>query len=338
MENTFSLSGKQDANSLKDKTSGVRLTQKQVKDLELLAKKHNSAMSEQIRKAVEGYILIQRVRNSLPYVRKEISQKSTLGKMKLVGGIMKFKKIFLILVFLFLSIPTHAQLHEEEHISKGITYQNSGHIDKALEEYEKALLINPNNTDVLFNAGQMHLKKQEWEKAIIKFQKIINMNPEDGESYYNLALAYYYMGDITNAIQYNNKSQQLGFRGTEKFRSLLESLNKLVKYKEMDFKYRPILDENNKEVILKIKGTITADNHLLRSTIRMIEPLSNVSEKGIFKTVEIKIIKIDAETAKASYEWTLFWNDNSQKVFEVQYLPSSIGGTDIRIKNLGSKN
>lgn len=139
------------------------------------------------------------------------------------------------------------------------------------------------------------------------------------------------MGDITNAIQYNNKSQQLGFRGTEKFCSLLESFNKLFKYKEMDFKYRPILDENNKEVILKIKGTITADNRLLRSTLRIIEPLSNVSKKGIFKTVEIKIIKIDAETAKSSYEWTLFWNDNSQKVFEVQYLPSSIGGTDILI-------
>lgn len=245
---------------------------------------------------------------------------------------MKLKKIFLILIFLFLSTQTHAQLREEKHLSKGLEYQNSGQIDKALEEYERALLINPNNTDVLFNAGQIHLKKQEWEKAIIKFQKIINTNPEDGESYYNLALAYYYgMGDITNAIQYNNKSQRLGFRGTEKFRSLLESLNKLFKYKEMDFKYQPILDKNNKEVVLKIKGAITADNRLLRSTLRIIEPLSNVSGKGIFKTVGIKIIKIDVETAKSSYEWTLFWNDNSQKVFEVQYLPSSIGETDILI-------
>lgn len=84
---------------------------------------------------------------------------------------MKFKKIFLILIFLLLSTPTHAQLHEEEHIFKGIEYQNSGQIDKALEEYEKALLINPNNSDVLFNAGQMHLKKTRMGKSNYKIPK-----------------------------------------------------------------------------------------------------------------------------------------------------------------------
>jgi len=78
---------KQNANSLKDKTSGVRLTQKQVEDLELLAKKHNNTMSEQIREAVEEYILHQHVRDSLSDARKEISKKSMLEKIKLVGGL-----------------------------------------------------------------------------------------------------------------------------------------------------------------------------------------------------------------------------------------------------------
>jgi len=86
---------KQNVNNLKDKTSGVRLTQKQVDDLELLAKKHNSSISEQIRKAVEGYILNQRVRNSLSCFRQELSKKSIFEKYKL--------GIFTIIVLYFIS-------------------------------------------------------------------------------------------------------------------------------------------------------------------------------------------------------------------------------------------
>lgn len=241
---------------------------------------------------------------------------------------MKIKKILGgLTVLMLISVFAYAQFGEEEYLKKGLEYQKSNQIDEALEEYEKALLINPNNTDILFNAGQMYLRKQKWEKAIVKFKKIMTINPKDGESCYNMAIAYYYIGDITNAVKYNDESQRLGFRGTEEFHSWLEP----YKYKEIDLEYQPVLDDTQKKVIIKIKGQITADTLLLNDTFRMLEPFANVSKKGIFERVEIKFISIDSNTGSSTGEWTLIWADSSKKIFTVRYRASSIGGTDILV-------
>ena len=71
----------------KEKRVALRLHKNQLQDLEILAKKHNSNISEQVRKAVEEYISNQCVRKSLSYARKELSKKSMLEKVKIFGGL-----------------------------------------------------------------------------------------------------------------------------------------------------------------------------------------------------------------------------------------------------------
>ncbi|MBU0478313.1 ribbon-helix-helix domain-containing protein [bacterium] len=71
----------------KEKRVGLRLYENQLQDLEILAKKNNSSISEQVREAVEEYVLNQGVRNSLSYIRRQIKQKTTFEKLKLIAGL-----------------------------------------------------------------------------------------------------------------------------------------------------------------------------------------------------------------------------------------------------------
>jgi len=71
----------------KEKRVALRLYENQLKDLEILAKKHNSNISDQVRKAVEEYVLNQGIRNSLSNTRKEISKKTMFEKIKFLGGL-----------------------------------------------------------------------------------------------------------------------------------------------------------------------------------------------------------------------------------------------------------
>jgi len=78
-------------------------------------------------------------------------------------------------------------------------YQNQGDLDKAVEEYQKALQLNPNYTQVYTNLGAVYLEKEDYDRAIQQFNKVIELNYWDRKAHYNLGLAYLYKGDKKRA-------------------------------------------------------------------------------------------------------------------------------------------
>lgn len=78
----------------------------------------------------------------------------------------------------------------EVHINLGVIYKDKGDLDKAVEEYEKALAIDPHLEVGYNNLGVAYFLKGNYAEAIRHYQKAVEINPKNLESYVNLGIAY----------------------------------------------------------------------------------------------------------------------------------------------------
>lgn len=73
-----------------------------------------------------------------------------------------------------------------------------GNLNKSMEDLNKAIVIDSNNTTLLVDIGKVYIKKKDYKKASLYLQKVIDMlNPTDE--------AGYVLSDKPNAIKLLNK-------------------------------------------------------------------------------------------------------------------------------------
>ena len=76
------------------------------------------------------------------------------------------------------------------HSNLGLVYQKEGKYDEAIESYQKALAIDPENAEVYNSLGFIyHEKKFNFEKAYQMFSKSYQINPKDISAKANFAEA-----------------------------------------------------------------------------------------------------------------------------------------------------
>jgi tetratricopeptide (TPR) repeat protein len=91
------------------------------------------------------------------------------------------------------------QKQTEKHFKKGFQYQAQGNLNKALEEYQRALELNPRYVQVYTNLGTVYLGMKDYDRAIENFKKVIEFNYWDKKAHFNLGMAYLYQGEIEKA-------------------------------------------------------------------------------------------------------------------------------------------
>ncbi|MDP1845623.1 MAG: tetratricopeptide repeat protein [Candidatus Moranbacteria bacterium] len=89
--------------------------------------------------------------------------------------------------------PSGQQIHN----NLGDVYARQKDYAKAIEEFQKAIDINPNYADAYHNLGNTYQTIGENDKAVEYFQKALELNPQLWQSYQNLAAIYF------NAEQYD---------------------------------------------------------------------------------------------------------------------------------------
>jgi tetratricopeptide (TPR) repeat protein/tRNA A-37 threonylcarbamoyl transferase component Bud32 len=82
----------------------------------------------------------------------------------------------------------------------GFYYQNGGASDKAIVEFNKALELDPNYGDVHNQLGYVYLDMGDFPKAVEHFKKYVFLNPGEANPLDSLASAYYAMGRLDEAI------------------------------------------------------------------------------------------------------------------------------------------
>jgi tetratricopeptide (TPR) repeat protein len=75
--------------------------------------------------------------------------------------------------------------------NRGVAYKLKGQYDRALQDYEQAIRLNPSNANAYNNRGIIYRIKGEYGRAIADYDEAIWLkNGDFPAAYYNRALAY----------------------------------------------------------------------------------------------------------------------------------------------------
>ena len=79
----------------------------------------------------------------------------------------------------------------QNHNNLGDYYGRQGNFEKAVEEFKKAIELNPNYGDAFHNLANTYQQMERVDEAIENYQKAASINPNLWQSYQNLAAIYF---------------------------------------------------------------------------------------------------------------------------------------------------
>ena len=95
------------------------------------------------------------------------------------------------------------------HYNLGHLLGDQGHIEEAMEQYQKAIQINPNSSEAQYNLGLALAGQHRYGEAIENFHKAIRINPDYCEALNNLGAAFAALGRFDEAIENYRRATQI---------------------------------------------------------------------------------------------------------------------------------
>ncbi|MCI0530134.1 MAG: tetratricopeptide repeat protein, partial [Nitrospira sp.] len=105
-------------------------------------------------------------------------------------------------------VPVYSK-EEQNYIDRARVYQAQSQMNQAIQEYRKALALNPKNFVTHYNLAVLYLAQGELDLAIASFQEALKIEPDFWESHYNLGIAYYDLGFTEQAIAHYKRARDL---------------------------------------------------------------------------------------------------------------------------------
>jgi lipoprotein NlpI len=99
--------------------------------------------------------------------------------------------------------------------NRGLVFEKMGKFDKAIEDFDKTISLNPFYPGVYKNRGVVFGKTGKFDKAIEDFDKAIALNPGDPVAYNNRGLVFDRMGRFDRAIEDFDKAIALDHSYTD---------------------------------------------------------------------------------------------------------------------------
>ena len=90
------------------------------------------------------------------------------------------------------------------YIDRGNGYQDSGEYDRAIQDYDQAILLEPDSALAFYNRGNAYDSKGEYDRAIADYDLVIQLAPEGDHAYYayyGRGYAYSAKGEYDRAIK-----------------------------------------------------------------------------------------------------------------------------------------
>ena len=95
------------------------------------------------------------------------------------------------------------------HNDCGAAYGQKGDYDRAIEEYTKAIELNPDLAIAYINRGDAYQCRRLFDRAVADFTKAIELKPDFDAAYANRGVAYQCEGDFDRAITNFTKAIEL---------------------------------------------------------------------------------------------------------------------------------
>ena len=84
---------------------------------------------------------------------------------------------------------------------RGNAYADKGEYDKAIEDFDQAIALQPDLAEACYNRGIAYYYKGEYDRAIEDYDQAIELQPDLAEAYSNRGNAYADKGEYDRAIE-----------------------------------------------------------------------------------------------------------------------------------------
>ncbi|HUN61159.1 MAG TPA: tetratricopeptide repeat protein, partial [Candidatus Sulfotelmatobacter sp.] len=88
----------------------------------------------------------------------------------------------------------------------GILAARGGNYDEAIQDFQRALQIDPEHTIALQNLGSAYRQTKDWAQAKSTLERALALSPEDAEANYSLGMVYAQQNDMEHAYDYLQKA------------------------------------------------------------------------------------------------------------------------------------
>ena len=96
-------------------------------------------------------------------------------------------------------------------IDQGIRNSQAGHYDQALQSFDQALKLKPNDPALITYKGIVYYAKGDNAKALQLFEEAIKLNPNFGRAYYQRGMVYQSQEKYSQAVPDLVKAKSLGY-------------------------------------------------------------------------------------------------------------------------------
>ncbi|NIQ90139.1 MAG: tetratricopeptide repeat protein [Deltaproteobacteria bacterium] len=97
----------------------------------------------------------------------------------------------------------------KRHFTAGRKFYNKRMYNRALQEFDQAVKIDPSNFRAFYWRGRVYLKMGHYNRATADFKMVVKLKPHYARPYHNLGWLYYQKGKYEESIQYLNKAIEL---------------------------------------------------------------------------------------------------------------------------------
>lgn len=115
---------------------------------------------------------------------------------------------------------------------------------KKIEDYEKALKLNPSDADIYNNIGWTYSKLEEHEKSLENYEKALKLNPNKASTYFGIGWAYSQLGNYKKSLENFEKALKLNPNDASTYHNIGWIYGKLEEYEKSLENYEEALKLN----------------------------------------------------------------------------------------------
>ncbi len=94
----------------------------------------------------------------------------------------------------------------EAHEKLGMAFFQQGNFEQAVIHYSRVLEMKPDDPETYYNLGNVYLKQRDFEQAIMKYNKTLELNPDLPQVHNNLGNIYFRRAEFDKAIMHYEKA------------------------------------------------------------------------------------------------------------------------------------
>jgi tetratricopeptide (TPR) repeat protein len=126
------------------------------------------------------------------------------------------------LLFLLLLPGLSAAQDVQSYIDQGIKHSQAGRYDQALQAFDQAMKLKPNDPALITYKGIVYYARGQNDRAVKEFEAAIKLNPSFGRAYYQRGMVYQSQEKYQPAIEDIQKAKNLGYGVDPDFIELLK--------------------------------------------------------------------------------------------------------------------